>query len=555
MAKGTPTPEIRTTAGVVQGLYQDRGQMAVFKGIPYAAPPVGPLRWQPPQPVEPWDGARPATAYSPTAFQLAMGFEDFMNALVVGQGWNGLKTETVKLLFKILPKPKQSEDCLYLNVRSPLLRADGRLPVMVWIHGGDHQDGSGGEIFYDSNALAYRGVVVVTINYRLGLMGYFAHPELSQESPQGVSGNYGTLDQIAALRWVQENISAFGGDPDNVTIFGESAGGESVAHMLTSPLARGLFHKAIMESPGNSGQMLFLRQPFLNRLALEEFGRDFATHLLGKGEPEAASGRNQVEQLRQIPAAELYKRWREAEEFHRFHPVIDGYVLPKSPPAAFRHGDQARVPLIVGSNADEGTLLYPVFPSPVAEFGRDKIQPSQIAGLIRQEFGADSDALFALYPGLEKGEERAGMALMGDGFFGAVCDFYAAQAAKAGQPVYNYFFTRTPSSARQTAGAYHAAELSFVHGSKIPLFDHTPDDNALAQVMGDYWTQFASTGNPNMPGRPAWPRYDETAVPQQMRLGIGNQLGATDIARAAQYEIIQRRLHRLLDAMPELEAV
>ena len=166
----------------------------------------------------------------------------------------------------------------------------------------------------------------------------------------------------------------------------------------------------------------------------------------------------------------------------------------------------------------------------------------------------DSDALFALYPGLEKGEERAGMALLGDSFFGAVCDLYAAQAAKAGQPVYNYFFTRTPPSARQTAGAYHAAELSFVHGSKIPLFDHTPEDDALSQVMGDYWTQFASTGDPNMPGRLAWPPYDETAVPQQMRLGIGNQLGATDITRAAQYEIIQRRLHRLLDAMPELQA-
>jgi para-nitrobenzyl esterase len=546
MAKGIAPPEVRTTAGVVQGLHQDRDQIAVFKGIPYAAPPVGPLRWRPPQPAIPWEGVRPATSYGPTAFQLATGFEKFMNALVVGQGWNGLKTEAVKLLFKVVPKPKESEDCLYLNVRTPLLGGDGRLPVMVWIHGGDHQDGSGGEIFYDSNALAHRGVVVVTINYRLGLMGYFAHPELSQESPQGVSGNYGTLDQMAALRWVQENISAFGGDPDNVTIFGESAGGESVAHMLTSPLARGLFHKAIMQSPGNSGQMMFLQQPFLNRPALETIGRDFATQLVGDNQ-------NQLEQLRQIPAATLYKQWRALEKFHRFHPVVDGYVLLKTPPAAFRDGDQARVPLIVGSNADEGTLLYPIFPSPVAEFGRDEIQPTQIADLIRQEFGADSDALFALYPGLEKGEERASMALMGDSFFGAVVDFYAAQAAKAGQPVYNYFFTRTPPSARQTAGAYHAAELSFVHGSKIPLFDHTPDDEGLAQVMGDYWTQFAGKGDPNLPGRPAWPRYDVMAVPQQMRLGIGNQLGATDITRAAQYKIIQRRLHRLLDAMPQLQ--
>lgn len=547
MSKKEVTPAVDTTAGKVSGLYQDNGQMAVFKGIPYAAPPVGPRRWQPPQPVTPWEGVRRAEAYSPVALQLAVGFEAFMAALVEGQGWNGLKTGVMKLLMKVAPKPKESEDCLYLNVRTPLLDSHGRLPVMVWIHGGDHQDGSGSDVLYESNTLAHRGVVVVTFNYRLGLMGYFAHPELSQESPHGVSGNYGTLDQIAALRWVQENIHAFGGDPDNITIFGESAGGESVAHMLTSPLARGLFHKAILQSPGNSGQMLFLKQPFMNRPALEEIGRDFATHLLG------TTDSNQLSQLRQMPADVLYKRWREAEDFHRFHPVVDGYVLTKTPPAAFRDGEQAAVPLIVGSNADEGTLLYPIFPAPLAEFGRDDIPPHQVAGLVRDQFGEDCEALFALYPGLENGEEKASMALMGDSFFGAVVDFYARQAANAGQPVYNYFFTRTPPSARQTAGAYHAAELSFVHDSSLPLFGHTPDDEVLTQVMGDYWTQFASTGDPNLPNRPAWPRY-ETTAPQQMCLGIGNQLGMTDIARAAQYEIAQRRLHRMLGAMPEMQA-
>jgi len=547
MSKNEATPEIGTTTGKVSGLYQDNGQIAVFKGIPYAAPPVGPLRWQPPQPAAAWEGVRPAEKYGPVAFQLAVGFEEFMAALVEGQGWNGLKTGAVKLLLKVAPKPKESEDCLYLNIRTPLLDSHGRLPVMVWIHGGDHQDGSGSDVLYESNALAHRGVVVVSINYRLGLMGYFAHPELSQESPHGVSGNYGTLDQIAALRWVQENISAFGGDPDNVTIFGESAGGESVAHMLTSPLARGLFQKAILESPGNSGQMLFLKQPFLNRPPLEETGRNFAAHLLG-------TESNQLSQLRQMPADLLYKQWRKAEDFHVFHPVVDGYVLTKTPPAAFREGEQARVPLLLGSNADEGTLLYPIFPSPVAEFGRDDLQPQQVAGMIREQFGEDSQALFALYPGLEVGEERAGMAMMGDSFFGAVVDFYAQQAANAGQTVYNYFFTRTPPSTKQMAGASHAAELTFVHGSKLPMFDHTADDEILTQVMGDYWTQFASTGDPNMPNRPAWPRF-ESANPQQMRLGLGNQLGATGIERAAQYEIFQRRLNRLIDSMPALQAM
>lgn len=544
MAQARTTPAVKTTSGQVSGLYHDRDQIAVFKGIPYASPPVGQYRWQPPQPPVPWEGVRQANAYSPTAFQLAVGFEAFMDALVEGQGWNGLKTSFVKTVLKIVPKPKENEDCLYLNVRTPLLDAKANLPVMVWIHGGDHQDGSSGEIFYDSNALAHRGVVVVTINYRLGLMGYFAHPELSRESAHGVSGNYGTLDQIAALRWVQENIHAFGGNPENVTIFGESAGGESVVHLLTSPLARGLFHKAIAESPGNSGQMLFLKQPFLTRPALETLGQDFATHLL-------STESNQIDQLRQMPAAALYKQWRKVEEFHQFHPVIDGYVLEKSPFEAFLAGEQARVPLLLGSNADEGSLLHAVFPTPLADFGREDIPANQVAGLINDQFGDDSDALFELYPGLKAGEDKAAQAMLGDSLFGAVCHFYATQAANAGQPVYLYFFTRTPPSPKQWAGAYHASELSFVHGSKLPLFDHTPADNALTQVMGDYWTQFASKGDPNLPGRPAWQTFaaDEQKL---MRLGVENQLGMTAVERARQYEILQRRLRRLIAGMQEL---
>lgn len=543
MAKATATPAVNTTAGPVHGLYQDNDQVAVFKGIPYARPPVGPLRWQPPQPPLPWAEVRPAVAFSPMAHQLATGFEEFMNAFVEGQGWHGLKTGFVKLLFKVVPKPKQSEDCLYLNVRTPLLDEEARLPVMVWIHGGDHQDGSSGDIFYDSNALVHRGVVVVSMNYRLGLMGYFAHPELSQESPRGVSGNYGTLDQIAALGWVQENIRAFGGDPDNVTIFGESAGGESVAHMLTAPLARGLFHKAILQSPGNSGQMMFLKRPFLTRPALEDLGLAFANHLLPGVSP-------QLEQLRQMPAEQLYQRWREAEEFHRFHPVIDGYVLEKSPFTAFQEGDQAPVPLLLGSNADEGTLLHPIFPSPLAEYGREKLSAAQIPGLIREEFGDDSRTLFGLYPGLDAGAALASEALLGDSMFGTACYHYATQAARTGQPVYLYFFTRTPPSPRQTAGAYHAAELAFVHGTKLPLFDWGADDEALTQVMGDYWTQFASQGDPNRPNRPAWPPFDP-ADPKWMRLGLGAALGPTAVERAPQYEILRRRLQQLIVAMPQ----
>lgn len=546
MAQLKATPPVAVAGGKVSGSYEDAGQIAVFKGIPYAKPPIGEWRWKPPQPVAPWEGVREATAYSPTALQLAVGFKTFMGALVEGQGWGAIKTMLVKLMFSVMPSPKESEDCLYLNVRTPALDKGAKLPVMVWIHGGDHTDGSGSDIFYTSNALAQRGVVFVSINYRLGLMGYFAHPQLSEESEHNVSSNYGTLDQIAALRWVQENVSSFGGDPDNVTIFGESAGGESVAHMLTSPLARGLFHKAIMQSPGNSGQMIYLKRPFLHHPAAEALGESFASKF-------APAGENQLAALRQVPAAQLYKLYRQEEETFKFLPAIDGYVLEKSPFEAFLDGDQAPVPILLGSNSDEGTLLYALSPTPLVEYENKEIKASDVAGLIRETFGDDSDALFGLYPGLKEGTAAASKAIFGDSMFGAAVHFYALHGAKRSQPVYMYFFTRTPPSPKQTVGAYHAAELTFVHGSRMPLFPVTDADIVLTRAMGDYWTQFAKTGNPNVSSHPEWPVFDPDEK-KYMRLGIGADLGATGIERAARYAILQRRRRRQIEQMKGMRA-
>jgi para-nitrobenzyl esterase len=237
-------PEVEIEQGRLAGKWAAKGEVAVFRGVPYAAPPVGDLRWRPPQPATPWSGARKATKNGPAAIQHEVGLEKFLHALLSRHGWSAARTRSMEALLKRAPKPKQSEDCLHLTVRTPSPGPAAKLPVMVWIHGGDHQDGSSTEIFYDSNALARHGVVTVAINYRLGVMGYFAHPDLVEESEHGVAGNYGTLDQIAALEWVRDNISAFGGDPGNVTIFGESAGGESVMHMMTSPLARERFPRA-----------------------------------------------------------------------------------------------------------------------------------------------------------------------------------------------------------------------------------------------------------------------------------------------------------------------
>ncbi|MEM7538085.1 MAG: carboxylesterase family protein, partial [Chloroflexota bacterium] len=280
------TPTVTITSGQLSGTWtgskKDQPQIAIFNGIPYAAPPVGELRWRPPQPVEPWTKIRKATATGPSAWQRAGDVDVFLTGLIEGQGWGRLRTALVKRL-ATLASPKQDEDCLYLNVYTPTLDNKAKLPVMVWIHGGDHQDGSGSDPIYTSTTLAKQGIVYVSINYRLGLLGYFAHPELTAESEQeighSVSGNYGTLDQIAALKWVRSNIAAFGGDPDNVTIFGESAGGESVAHMMTSPLAEGLFHRAIMQSPANAGQMIHLSRRFLDHLSGEEIGLEFAAQL------------------------------------------------------------------------------------------------------------------------------------------------------------------------------------------------------------------------------------------------------------------------------------
>ena len=544
------THPIQTRAGKVSGRYEEDNQIAVFKGIPYARPPVGQLRWKPPQPVASWDGVRPAESFGSAPVQLEAEFELFLDALVEGQGWGWLKENLVKLLLNFAPQPEQSEDCLYLNIRTPAPDPEARLPVMVWIHGGDHQDGSAANVLYDSNALAQRDVVLVSINYRLGLMGYFAHPQLSEESDgaeAGVSGNYGTLDQIAALRWVQENVRAFGGDPDDVTIFGESAGGESVAHMMTSPLARGLFHKAIMQSPANGGQMRHLRRPFLGYRAGEDVGRTFADHFVPPGD-------DQIDRLRQIPPDDLYSLARK-REFHVFYPLIDGYVLEKSPFEAFLDGEQAQTPLLLGSNADEGTLLYPLVRAPLPGLGAQEIPPGESAGVVREAFGQDAEALLAHYPGLKEGDpeaaERASAALLGDSLIGAPVHFYALHAAQAGQPTFLYIFTRTPPSPNQTAGAYHAAELPFVHDTGLPFFDKTVGDEALTRIIGDYWTQFAKNGDPNADPHPHWPAFNPDDQ-RWMRLEPGQKLGPEPVHRAGRYAILQRRLLRQIEQMKRM---
>lgn len=538
-------PTVKIQSGALSGKYNKRGDIAIFKAIPYAQPPVGELRWRPPQPVASWGGTRKAEKAGPAPIQLkAEGGDEVFHKFVEGQGWGRLKTSAMKLMMKLAPSPKESEDCLTLNVRTPSLDTRAKLPVMVWLYGGGHMVGSADDPIAspDSSALSRRGAVTVAINYRVGLMGYFAHPELNRESELGVSGNYGTLDQIAALRWVQENISAFGGDPDNVTIFGESAGGESVAHMMTSPLAQGLFHKAIMESASSAFPMMFLRYPFLTNPAGEELGQQFADRF-------APPGQGQIAALRQIPAEQLYQLIKKEFSFMRFNPFFGGNALPKHPLEAFLDGDQARVPLLLGSNADEGTFLLPLMGTPVAGY-RD-VESHEVAGIVSERYGNLAETLFDLYPGLYQGKESAQVEFLGDNFVRANDHFYALNAARVGQPVYRYLFTRTPPSPRQTLGAYHGSEVAFVHGKFLPIFDYSEEDKALAQAMGDYWVQFARSGDPNLTPHPEWPAYTATDQ-RQMRLGLGSELGAIDIDRPAKLDLFRRDLEGVVEEMKSL---
>jgi len=541
----SPSPIVSTTCGKIQGQWQNQDQIAVFKGIPFARPPLGELRWSPPVPAEKWEGIRPATKFAPFAWQRGTDIHKFIDNLVNGQGWGFWRTFFIKSLLKVVPMPRQSEDCLYLNVRTPAPGPQAKLPVMVWIHGGDHQDGSAAEPFYDSNALPQREVVTVSINYRLGLMGYLAHPELTATSEQGVSGNYGTLDQIAALQWVQENIAAFGGDPANVTIFGESAGGESVAHLLCSPLARGLFHKAIMQSPANSGQMYHLFHPFIDYPSGEELGVAFA-------QKAGISGSKQLQQLRAMPARKLYQVLRKELLLGNFYPLIDGYVLPQSPLQAFHEGRQANVPLLLGSNRDEGSIIHPLFPTPLIEFRYRDMPADRLPDYMQQEFGADLPRLLELYPGIASREPRAESALLGESMFGHRVRFYAEEATKNGQAVYLYMFTRVPPSPRQTIGAFHAAELPFVHGKNTPVLPLSKQDLALSASMMDYWTHFAKTGTPNDGRQPEWTAFSPE-TPRWMVLDTGS-VGMQQVDLEEQYAIFTRRTLRQIDALKQVQS-
>ncbi|MEQ9505802.1 MAG: carboxylesterase family protein [Hyphomonas sp.] len=481
---------------VIGGIDRENDAIRVFNGIPYASA----RRWSPPGPPEQWGAtSRDTREFGPECIQPRTRYAEFFEKIIDGLGLSFFERNGAKVVMSAQEAPPEVEDCLFLNIRTGNLKGAERQPVMVWLHGGAHQYGSGSSSIYQANALVEKGVVLVTINYRLGAFGYLAHPALTEEA--GTSGNYGLQDQAAALAWVRDNIAAFGGDPENVTVFGESAGAQSVTELMAMPAAEGLFHKVILQSGASTGNLLHLkRSAYPGVLSAEEAGAEFLSTLA----PPAATAKD----LRAIPAAAIISRSDARSDLNGyFLPVVDGRVMPRSIGAAFRDGDVPHLPMIAGYNADEGTLFYDLFRSPTVLRGGITGTLAEREEALIDVFGLNpAKALQALY-GMDSLEtwDKGATDMLGDDLFGVHMRFVGRENAKSGAPTYFYHFTRVPPSKRQTIGAFHAAEISFVFDSHLGGMKITDADRKLTQQMVTYWSNFARTGDPNGSGLPEWP--------------------------------------------------
>jgi para-nitrobenzyl esterase len=481
---------VRTSGGSVAGSNEPGSKVVAFKGIPYAAPPVGSLRWRAPQSLQPWSGVRDATHF---------GADCMQTPYVISTGQT------------------TSEDCLTVNVWTTASSGGARLPVMVFIYGGAFIGGSGAYPLYDGTLLAAEGAVVVSFNYRVGIFGFLAHPQLSAESAQKTSGNYGLMDQIAALKWVKENIAGFGGAPERVTVFGESAGAVSIALLMTSPPAKDLFQRAILQSP--------VVLPLASLTDAERSG-------------EALGG--SVETLRALSADQLLahnsdffpRSSRNLMAMSLPSPVVDGYILPKQPRKVFAAGKLADVPIIVGSNADEGRM-----------FTREGNPPSlaDYRKWAQDKFGSLTPEVMRLYPANTDAEAALAVnAIVGDGMFGESARLIARGSALRQPKTFAYVFTRRVGD--DNAPATHSDDLPFVFGSlEQPSFMPHPSpalaDRQLSATIRQAWVRFADRGDPNGPGLSPWPEYDR-ASGQYLELGVPLRAGTA--FRKAQFDLLER---------------
>lgn len=500
------TPPVVTRDGKIIGTGDN--EVRVFKGIPYAAPPLGELRWKLPQAVTPWSGVRKCDSFGAACPQIPN---------------NLYKTGQTDL--------EMSEDCLYLNVWTPTLKNDKRLPVMVWIHGGGNVTGNGHQPTYDGANLARHGVVLVTINYRLGRFGFFSHPLLSEESPSGTSGNYGILDQIQALKWVQRNIEQFGGDPDNVTIFGESAGGIDCTVLMLSPLAKGLFHRVISQS----GTALMTRRFAIKKSGQansgSEAGELLAEDWLGETTPSLTA-------LRNLSSEELLKSQSGSgipdprKNPRALGVLIDGYVLPEEPHVLLAEGRFHKVPLLLGMNTDESTLFTKNIRFRMTYGYRrtlGRYYPTAVEQVLQQ------------YPASNGREATESFKeLMADSMFLQPGREFADYVSGHGVPVYFYVFGRTPPfAARAGLGAFHALEIGYVFetldAQNGRLFGAS--DRKLSKAMSAYWREFAQSGAPSVSGLTPWPRYD---AKRAKYLFLDETVTVKSRYRESQYQLLKR---------------
>jgi para-nitrobenzyl esterase len=474
---------IKTDNGVVEGTLTNAEQIRAFKGIPFAAPPVGNLRWQPPQPAAKWKGVRPA--------------KDFGSHCIQSTSYPDM----------VFHDPGPSEDCLTLNVWTPTNAKPGTLPVMVWIYGGGFVGGGTSENRQDGQFLARRDVVVVSMNYRLGIFGFFAHPELTAESPHHASGNYGLLDQTAALAWVQKNIAAFGGDPTNVTIFGESAGSFAVSAQMASPLARGFFAKAIGES---GGALYSSGLGFPPRESVEQPAVAFA---------QTAFNTSTLAKLRKLSADDILRAAtaKTTPPPPRFGPDVDGYFLPDSVPNIYAAGNQAHIPLLAGWNADEARDQ--------ALLAKTKPTAASFAATAQTEFGDNAQKFLAVYSATTDDEALVSAGdYAGDRFIDySTWRWLEAHVATGEASVFRYRLDLgSPGDKYHLAilGAFHSDDIEYVFGTLDSRSEAVwrPEDRRLSEQIGAYWTNFARTGDPNGPGLPHWPTYNAADQWQVMHL-------------------------------------
>lgn len=493
---------VETANGVVQGVTYESG-IHVFKGIPYASPPVRDLRWRPPQPVDDWDGVRPADRFADQCMQRRV-FDDmrFRNS-------------------------GTSEDCLYLNVWTPEVSRDAALPVLVYFYGGGFIAGDGSEPRYDGESMAREDVVVVTMSYRLGVFGFFAHPELTAE--QGASGNYALLDQHAALQWVRENIEAFGGDPNRVTIAGESAGSFSVSAQMASPLSRDLIAGAI----GESGSLLGTFSPSPLEEA-EEQGLAFAE----------SAGASSLEELRNLSAmAVLEVASRPGAP--RFSTTIDGYFFPKSPMEIYTAGEQAHVPLLVGWNSEEmnyRALLGPKEPT-----------SENFELVVRNLYGERADQVLEAYPPSEP--VQSAIDLAGDRFIGyGTWKWYEVHRATGHAPVFRYFYahprppmlgTHDHDRGEGPQGAVHSAEIEYALGNLDinNIYEWEEEDYKVSEVLKGYFANFIQTGDPNGPDLPTWPAAGDDPNTAGMLMRVEIESRAVPAPHRERYLLLDRIAH------------